>query len=129
MVGNKKPQPQLPYREHVAAILRLMQKPMGAMQVANVEGRAYSQIAKIIRRMHDEKRIHITEWGFNQRHYPIYIAGQGVDAERPKVTEPVGLSCEIRRTFRRHTGGAPVRRDPLVAALFGKALEKVQEAA
>lgn len=106
---------------------RLLTKPMSSYEVADVTGFAKPSVRTYLRELHDIGRVHIGGWRVGGKVMTkLYLAGEGEDAPKPANCKDGEDEDEI---FKRGPIVVRICRDPLVAALFGEALEKVREAA
>lgn len=137
--------PHMTRKERLNQLVTLITEPMTYEQIGEAAGLARSASREYVDMLYDADRVHIAGWLTGRhRDRKLFLAGAGEDAPKPKevVQEASSvhthMNFKIKRPkpeltedqiFKRPATVVNVHRDPLVAALFGEALEKVQEAA
>jgi hypothetical protein len=109
--------------ERMKQLERLLVTPMTCHEMAKVVGWPSPSVRTYVGELHDRGRIHVASWRKSGRLLAaMYQAGEGPDAEKPCIQRSLchaDGSEDEESPFHREPVAVQVRRDDLVAALFG----------
>jgi hypothetical protein len=116
------------------------------IQLQRITGASSGTVCRYIHQLHDEGKVHITSWKTDEAgkvrggvYQARYRLGKGEDKPKPPALTPTEIKRRVRQRKKqegelaeylgkladqervRYWKRKPVRRDPLVSALFGAA--------